>query len=401
MVKRIVSPCSIYVVLWLLVILNPTLSILPDSLSVMLLSLLFAWSLIYVVKSFLQKRAPKYIIALNILFILFSIYGFIRIANGETYYIWISSNNTPVGPREFLISYWRSILPVYAFIHFTKKGYLSTRGLVGWTFIFLLIAIINYYGEESQRIAMIPIGTLQDGVTNNQGYAILSLLPLIAFFRKKPLVQYILYGVVLVFTVMSYKRGAMLIAFISILSGIILFRNKTTSFRFFTGAILASAIIFVAYYFVNWNIENSSYFLMKLEDSLSGDNSGRDIIYSQLVDYLINQLSLFKILFGSGADATFKLIGEAAHNDWLEIAVDMGAFGLVAYLFYYICFLRMVIDSKSFGNEIHQCVYYLFVICFFRSLFSMSINEMSLYLTMALGYSVSVMYYKTTIKIEN
>ena len=391
--RRIITPCNIYVGLWLLIIMNPTLSIMPDSLSIMLLFLLFAWSLIYAAKFSLQKNVPQYIKVLNVLFALFSIYGFIRIVGGETYSIWISGNNTPVGPREFLISYWRSILPIYAFLYFTKKGYLTARGIIIWTFIFLVLAIIAFYGEESQRMANLSVGALQDGVTNNQGYAILSILPLIAFFRKKPVLQYSLFGVILVFSIMSYKRGTILIAIVSIILGIILLWKNSNRLSFLKGFVLACLLFLGAYYLINWNMENNSYFMMKLDRTISGDDSGRRMIYSRLLDYLFHQTSFFRLLFGAGADATFKIVGQAAHNDWLELSVDIGLVGLLAYIFYFIYFFRLLLDSKHCGEEINQCVLYLFIFCFLRSFFSMSINDMSLYLTMALGYSVSAVYY--------
>ena len=395
MIKKLITPCNLYVGLWLLIILNPSFAFMPDSLSIALLFLLFLWSLVYTAQCFLSNNESKYIRVLNILFVIFTIYGFLRFVGGETYYIWISGNNTPVGPREFLISYWRSILPIYAFIHFTRNGQLSEKGLTIWTVVFFICAIVGYFGEESQRMAMIPVGTMQDGVTNNQGYAILSILPLTAFFRKKPIIQYFMFAIILVFSIMSYKRGAMVIAFFSILCGLFLFKNKSKFFGFLRVAIIASVLIFITINLFNWNIENSSYFMMKLEDTLSGENSGRRMIFTQLAEYLLDQTSLLTMMIGAGADATFLIIGQAAHNDWLEIAVDMGLFGLIAYVAYYICFFKFLIDSKAYSTEIHQCVFFLFLICFLRSFFSMSINDMSLYLTMAVGYSVSMVYNKS------
>ena len=82
-------------------------------------------------------------------------------------------------------------------------------------------------------------------------------------------------------------------------------------------------IIAVALFVIKLMSE-SSYFAQRIDQTIAGDSSGRDDLYKSLWDILISEQDLFYILFGRGADATWALVGNYAHQDWLETFCNNG-----------------------------------------------------------------------------
>ena len=79
-----------------------------------------------------------------------------------------------------------------------------------------------------------------------------------------------------------------------------------------------------------------------------------------------------------------------AHNDWLEFLIDMGIFGTIVYLAFWINNIKTCVKSA------HICSYnvfigiLLFVIIYLgKSFFSMSIMSMPFYATSVFGYLVA------------
>jgi hypothetical protein len=92
--------------------------------------------------------------------------------------------------------------------------------------------------------------------------------------------------------------------------------------------------------------------------------------------------------FGSGANATLSISSLYAHNDWLEIAINQGVFGLIIYFFYWIMFFREC-SSKSYTPYARLAMQLLFIIYFMKTFFSMSYNDMTVGATLVLGYCLA------------
>lgn len=385
MYRKLFSQVNIYILMWLVVMLNESMSLVPDSVSVMILFVLFAWSLILTKQVAREYSNIPFIRGLNILFLMFSIYGLLRVVGGEQLTIWIGSGKE-ISSRAYLIAHWSSLLPIYGFIYYSAKGQLTQKSIMIWTIVLILATTINYRYEETRMLERLVAGTLQDGVTNNQGYKFLALLPLLVFYKDKPLLQYAGIAYVLVFVFMGMKRGAILVGAICLL---IFIRHsiKDSSSTKKTIIILLSVALFVAgFYLVSWYMENNAYFMSRIDDTISGNSSGRDTIYKGLLDYFTTKTNAFQIIFGLGADGTFKAIGQAAHNDWIEILIDCGVIGFFLYVSYWwksVTTLRM---SKKVNESLYLCLLLFFVTQFLKTFFSMSINDIPLSSTMAIGY---------------
>ena len=93
---------------------------------------------------------------------------------------------------------------------------------------------------------------------------------------------------------------------------------------------------------------------------------------------------MLKTLIGNGAWATTKITWTAAHNDWLEILIDMGIMGVCFYVYYWYIFGKTILKSQlpslsRFG------IMLVFLNMFFKTIFSMSFTDMTFFHAIMLG----------------
>lgn len=85
-----------------------------------------------------------------------------------------------------------------------------------------------------------------------------------------------------------------------------------------------------------------------MEDTASGQSSGRDILYSTYWSHYINNDNIVQLLFGEGAYHTENILHLKAHNDWLELLIDCGLCGAILYFVYWYSFFKMWKKVRSF-----------------------------------------------------
>ena len=346
-------------------------------------------SIYYFFYSHSKYKLPKYFKALDLLLGLFTAYGvFHIIKGGNTVMLNYGGQILRIVPNYYYLKdIYISLLPIYAFFVFGKKKLLNETTIKTWTCIFIPIVIFLYFSNYQRLLFQaLEIGSVQEEFTNNVSYMFISLFPALVFFRKKPLVQYILLTIFLSFILMSMKRGTILIAFICFL--VFIYETyKSTGKRDKWLFVVFIMLIFL-YYLSEELLQTSEYFNYRISETLEGNSSHRDILYSRLAYFYFNEANPVQIIFGSGADATLKVVGQYAHNDWLEIAVNQGVCGIIVYLVYWIFFY------KSFKNvnkkdPIYIALRLILIIYFMSTLFSMSYNTIPIFSTLALGYCMS------------
>ncbi len=177
---------------------------------------------------------------------------------------------------------------------------------------------------------------------------------------------------------MGMKRGAILIsAFCFIFFLITRFRTKKRKQKLWI-LILSIVVIFGVYKFIDYYYNSSDLFQKQLEKIQEGNSSSRGILFSSLWNYYIHEANIFQQLFGSGANATLQHAVNFAHNDWLEILVNQGIFGVVVYAVYWIGLFKEWRKRKHIPDA--YLALGLFVIIYFmKTLFSMSYNDMTYY----------------------
>lgn len=351
-------------------------------LSTTLLGLLLFVSLWYFIKTIQLKNLPVYFKGLNILLLMFTIYGAIHILNYPGTVHYRASGITLVN-YEYLKEIWLSLLPIYPFYYFSRKGYINEDRIKVWFFVFVISCTLTFF--RSQRDAFLLRGV--EEVTNNSGYLMLSLLPGLVLFQRKRIIQFILLAYILAFIFIGMKRGAVLIAFLAfpmlLRRSFKLASNKKKIFF----VILIAVFVYLGVSFVLYQMQTSDYLMLRILETEAGESSGRDSLYDYFVDYFFNHNSFFAFLFGNGANATLNIYKNYAHNDWLEIAINQGILGIVVYFIY---FKSIYKTWKSSTNKNAKVIIALVGFIYFsKTMFSMSYADMTFTVTSVLGFALA------------
>ena len=343
--------------------------------------LFFSWSLYYFVRVALEMKYPNYIKALNLLVGLILFYGVPLLLYG-TDSSWVKNTES----MYYLNIHMESILPIYSFYYFGKKRLIDDN----WFRIIAVLYFVSVYSLYDYNRIIKLIELKKENVINNKAYLWLSLFPIMVFFNKKFLVQYI--GIVLIFfyVLLGYKRGAIIIGAVCLL--VFLWQSMQTSkvYSKIVIVLLVGILLPIIIPIIENLIENNELFASRLESTLEGNSSERDAIYSKYWSYYLNQDSFLACLFGNGAFGTVKLFGIMAHNDWLEFLIDMGLVGTLVYLIYWIQAIMMCKKSARVCRpEVYQGFLFFIIINLGRTVFSMSIMDMSFFATSVFGYLVA------------
>ncbi|MBQ8723480.1 MAG: hypothetical protein IJY80_04260, partial [Opitutales bacterium] len=204
---------------------------------------------------------------------------------------------------------------------------------------------------------------------------------------KKPLLQYILLGTLLLFILLSMKRGAIAIG--TICGAIYMFSNlRSASVKTRVISIFLSIVFLVAsFMYVGHTMETSDYFVRRLEKTQMGDSSGRDYLYETILNAVLSDKNPINLLVGHGADSTVIFAGNYAHQDWLETLCNNGLLGVAILFTFFVVFARVVWRNReSFSRPMFYSFLTVFTLVFLKTLFSMSIQNLDLSTTLLLGY---------------
>ena len=319
---------------------------------------------------------------LSILLYMFAFYGIIYILSGETIY---DFEGTPIRNIDYIKKIGASLLPIYPMYVFAKKKLLTVNLIYCWTPIFILLSIYSFYQYYNHLLNnAILAGSSDTEFTNNLGYVFVSLLPLVFIKQKNTVLQYFYIAICAIFIVAGVKRGAILIGGIAIIYFFLVsIRNSKGKKKFSSILILSLAAITASYYISNF-IETSDYFSYRLQNTLEGNTSGRDQIFSEIWEVFSNE-GFFQMLFGNGANSSIYFTGLLAHNDWLEILINQGLLGVIIFSSYNINLYKSWIRYKA-NQDIGVCLGGLFIVLFLKTFFSMSYTEYTLYTCIAFGY---------------
>lgn len=389
-----INRCDFFLLVWVLYYLQGIVYTTGGAISIALLGINLIVSVNCTLKVMRWRNKPIYFRGLNMLMFLFTIYGFILVLMGpSTLYYPISGKSMP--SYNYIKSIYLSLLPIYPFYYYTKKGFLTAEHMRMWGVIFLISVTLSYFRTQRDALdALIEGGYNADGITNNSGYLFLSCLPLLVLYRKKPIIQFAFLAFVMVFIVMGMKRGAIAIGLISAIyfmwHAIKSSKGKT---RFLFLMLSVSMCVGAVFFFIH-QMYSSDYMMKRIEDTMEGNSSGRDNLYSFFWKYFTEDASFIHYLIGRGANGTLDIYYNYAHNDWLEIAVNQGLLGIVVYAFYWFGFfktwrLATNIDAKT--------ILALMVLIFFaKTIFSMSYADMTYVSTSVLGYALGTINKQNT-----
>lgn len=383
------SFCNIYILLYTLYLYQGALLGTSGSMLILFILLfLIVVSLYHTVYVVTKYNIPMVMKLLTALVLMFSVYGLLLIISGKQLYF--QDDGTPVRSYIYLKEIYVSLLPIYSFYYFTRKGQLDERIFPYLAVFILLVAIYAQIAFQNRMLAeAVALGSSREEFTNNMGYQYVALVPLITLLRKRPFLQYavLVLSLLMIFTCM--KRGAIIVGAVVIFY--YLFTNlrgssKRSKLWVFVGGV---AVIAAGYFIMQYMMENSDYFNYRLQKTMEGDSSGRDSMYAYFINHFINQTNLLEFFFGGGANHTLEISTNYAHNDWLEIATDQGVLGLVIYVFFYVAFFRAWRRVRFSSPLLRTTFGCLFMIMFFKSLFSMSYGGVVYFEALAMGYCMA------------
>ena len=345
--------------------------------------LLSFWNLFY---ALLKYRLPVFLKAVIGLVFYFSIYGFIPIMKGETFLVG-AIDNYEVPSYNYLKLIYMSLLPIFPFYVYAKKRYLTEKVLSRWFYVFLIIVLIQYV--RNIQTAMLVSGIDGGEFTNNISYSLLALFPMMLFLRMGLIRKYLILGLLFLLILYGMKRGAIIIALITLIWYIYrTFKTSSKKIRIKFVVIFCLFVALISLFTVKL-YHNSSYFQYRIEQTVDGDASGRDLILENLLNYFETETTSVQKLLGLGANATLKLGDNYAHNDWVEILINQGFLGVIIYLIYWIM-LYYSWKSLDKNTVFYTIIGMVFLNIFLSSFFSMSYASYSLYTAICIGYCFSI-----------
>lgn len=378
------NPSNAYLVGWLLYYLQGTLYTYGSYFAKVLLAVLMLYSIVFIISNRSLYRTSFFRIVFVIIIALVVYTGF-RYAFGDTYV----HNGSVVEKYRMLKNVLISFAPVLCFYGFVRKGFLDDAWFKWGVLALLLSAIASFYWEQSYRLSLsLAEGVFRDEFTNNTGYLFVAIIPMLMIVKAKSWFKYLILIVVFVFTLLSMKRGAILVCTVASLLFVWNSIKLGSGFERIAILVLSIASIVILSLGVNYLLETSDYFNFRIEQTLEGSSSGRDELYSEMIDYYFKQTPFFQFIFGHGLDATGIMFGNGAHNDWIEFAIDMGLIGLILYSVYWNRLYREWRNSRALG-VVRVAMGIIVISEFLKSLFSFSINNMPIQLAPSLGYCLA------------
>lgn len=385
--KQYLNVSVFYILLWSLYYLQGTLYAEGSIISQLLLLLLLLYSSYCFVKVVVSYKLPPLFVSINIFLGIMTIYGIIFIILPQNIYIG-DDLSTPVVKMNFLKNLYMSILPIYVMFYFSKKKILTEK-VVKFIFIILLITYMFLFERnyQSELLDLLEKNSNEESVVNNMAYHFLKLFPLLFFWNKKPLVQFLFTAVIFSFILSGMKRGVILIGFICLLWFLYNILKNSHAKQRLVVVLLSTLFIIVGILYVSNLYESDLFFKYRIEQTLEGDSSNRDIIYSTLWEHFQQESSLLKMLFGNGVFYTVFISGTFAHNDWLELLTNQGLLGVFAYLLFYITFAYTIYLNRR--NLFFVSVMGMsLIIMFISSFISMSYDAIGLAPALGIGYSM-------------
>lgn len=350
-----------------------------DTVSSVFLAINLSFSLFCFI-SLQNKKLPILFKGIRILIIVFVIYGIVPIINGGEIY-----EKVEISPGAFLIGVLRSFLPIYAFYYFGVKGVLTEKRIKIYFVLFTLLYLFFFISFNNLKMAE----SSRDAFTNNLGYIFVSLIPFVLLFENKLSIKYGALFFILLVVVFSMKRGAILIGIISFLYVLSKQFGQSTKKQKIWFIIVLTVLSYLVYHYTYSFFSSNEYLLMRIDETLSGNSSGRDEISKDIFNYYFNEASVLQMLFGGGADHSMYICdGYQAHNDWLEILANQGLFGIIIYMLFWIIAFRQTRLMKK-GSVERQVLTLTLLGIFLKTFFSMSYAAFPTTYGLLIGYCLS------------
>lgn len=245
------------------------------------------------------------------------------------------------------------------------------------TGIILAVAINAYYTTMQEALQKFNV----EQSTNNAGYTFLYVMPFLPLFlRKFKPAAFATLSLVFIFVMLAAKRGAIICMALMLLYAMKWYLGSKMSIKTVIVILLVIAGVYLG---VQHFMAENEFLQERLEQTLEGNSSGRDVIYEKLWKTWLEADDMTQ-LFGRGTAQTVMIAGNYAHNDWLEFLTDNGLLGALLYLTTIVSlfFYRRKIQK---GSPMRCAFMIVLLFWFIKSIFSMGMGIMGGISMMLLG----------------
>jgi len=231
---------------------------------------------------------------------------------------------------------------------------------------------------------MIMVNFERDNAVTGYIYYVVTFLPFIMLVSNR-IWQTILLGILLIMTITSLKRGAIIVLPLMLIVYFYLqakLRNNIV--LFFKKMILFVMILLPVLMIVD---SKSDHFLsarFQSEELQSG--SGRDVLYETAIHSIMDR-DFVTFFIGTGSGSSVKLLGTGVHNEWLEILFSFGFMGVILYLSFLaslIAKFRYLKRIKSeYAPHFAMVIVYIFMVGLFGAFYWV---HSAFFIFLTLGY---------------
>lgn len=280
---------------------------------------------------------------------------------------------------------------------FPAFSVLARKGAFDNTFfrniiLLITIACIPYYIHAKSLVFLLyeEQGIEVESVTVNGSVVFAMLTPAILLIKKQKFALAVA-GICVFFLLAGSKRGNILASIIPLL--LFFWKSFQQNRRSFWKLLLMLVVIGAAGHWIFDLILDNDYLQARFDQTMKGNSSHRDVIYSTMWNLWAHKSTDIEMLFGFGYNGSllYSGIGYFAHNDWLEILVDFGVFGLLFYLNIFKCLFRFSIDNKI--STYRYALFSILSVWLIKATFSMGFNEETMFiLSLPFAYVVGKDY---------
>lgn len=281
-------------------------------------------SLMYIISIIPKMKKDKIVLILVIIFLFQFFSNFINSNSYKNIINYIFQFNSNLIP-----------LTVYLLILNTPlKSYNNLIKILKSLYILTLIVYLYYWNLTNSSMYA------GEGFASfNNAYYLAYLLPVFLIHKSK--INHFIIIITLIVVISSMKRGGT----IGYILGIICYYFSTfKNIPFVKKVIISFFTIFilgVIMYFVDIFLNNTLFgrFEKISEDKGSARSSIFEEIFNNYLDF-----NFFELIIGKGENISVLLNSEqlTAHNDYLEILVSYGIFGVILYLIFFLIQLNLI-----------------------------------------------------------
>lgn len=344
------------------------------------------------------KRMPLVLKAVTLLLLMYCFYGFWEMAFPRNIVITQGIEPKKVNAYVYVQNALNSFLPFFVFSRFYIDNELTKKRIIIYLFLFFAQTIVIYLHNETLMLQLaLERGFEWEEVTNNVGYSFVFYIPFL-FFLKRKSVKYAFLIVIMAFLISSMKRGAIATGAIATLWFLYAqIRQEKGSVSKIVTVLLTGAVILVGVWYVEDMLATSDYFVKRINETMEGNSSARDMIYGKIWNEIVTDTSLLHLLFGRGANSSIIVATNYAHNDWLELMINNGLLGVSLGAFFYISLYKTAHRYRRvFGRTYYTSFLMMLLVIFLPTFFSMIIYQLSTRICLFFAFMIG--YVKTNVK---